>query len=93
MDAILWKWHQHASLKFWTFAATSRDAVPRQPISVDVRILVGSLAEKMEDKLIVAVTAHPELYDTYCGLYRDRYKKEQAWIKVSEVAGLPGKFC
>ena len=47
----------------------------------------------MEDKLIVAVTAHPVLYDTSCLLYRDRYKKEQAWNKVSEVAGLPGKFC
>ena len=47
----------------------------------------------MEDKLIVAVTAHPVLYDTSCLLYRDRYKKEQPWNKVSEVAGLPGKFC
>ena len=46
----------------------------------------------MEDKLIVAVTAHPVLYDTSCRLYRDRYKKEQAWSKVSEVAGLPGKY-
>ncbi len=47
----------------------------------------------MEDKLIVAVTAHLELYDMSCVPYRDRYKKEQAWIKVSEVARLPGKFC
>ncbi|XP_053184282.1 transcription factor Adf-1-like [Scomber japonicus] len=47
----------------------------------------------MEDKLIVAVTAHPVLYDTSCLLYRDRYKKEQAWSKVSEVAGLPVDVC
>ncbi|XP_053179674.1 transcription factor Adf-1-like [Scomber japonicus] len=47
----------------------------------------------MEDKLVVAVTAHPVLYDTSCLLYRDRYKKEQAWSKVSEVAGLPVDVC
>ena len=46
-----------------------------------------------EDKLIIAVTAHPILYDTTCPLYRDRNRKEQAWRTVSEVAGLPGKFC
>ncbi|CAK6973686.1 transcription factor Adf-1-like [Scomber scombrus] len=45
----------------------------------------------MEEKLIVAVTLHPALYDTSCPLYRDTYKKEQAWHRVSEVAGLPAQ--
>ncbi|CAK6962817.1 transcription factor Adf-1-like [Scomber scombrus] len=43
----------------------------------------------MENKLTVGVTAHPALYDTSCLLYRDRNRKEQAWAKVSELAGLP----
>ncbi|XP_053183616.1 transcription factor Adf-1-like [Scomber japonicus] len=47
----------------------------------------------MEDKLVFAVTSHPVLYDTSCLLYWDRYKKEQAWSKVSEVAGLPVDVC
>ncbi|KAL7376639.1 hypothetical protein ABVT39_012534 [Epinephelus coioides] len=47
----------------------------------------------MEDKLIVAVCGHPELYDTTMVLYRDRSRKEQAWVKVSEEAGLPVDVC
>ena len=46
----------------------------------------------MEDKLIVAVTGHPALYDPRCAMYKDRNKKEQAWAKVSEEVGSPGKF-
>ncbi|KAK0153079.1 Transcription factor Adf-1 [Merluccius polli] len=47
----------------------------------------------MEEKLIVAVTAHPELYDCSCPLYRDRNKKDRAWVSVSEVCGLPVDIC
>ncbi|KAL7386353.1 hypothetical protein ABVT39_007182 [Epinephelus coioides] len=47
----------------------------------------------MEDKLIVAVCGHPELYDNTMVLYRERNRKEQAWVKVSEKAGLPVEVC
>ena len=39
------------------------------------------------------VSGYPELYDTTCLLYRDRNKKEQAWVKDAEETGLLGKFC
>ena len=46
----------------------------------------------MEEKLIVAICGHPALYDTTAVLYRDKLKKEEAWMKVAEEVGLPGKF-
>ena len=46
----------------------------------------------MEEKLIIAVCGHPVLYDTAAVFYRDKIKKEEAWVKVSEEVGLPGKF-
>ena len=46
----------------------------------------------MEKKLIVAVCGHPALYDTAAVLYWEKIKKEEAWVKVREEAGLPGKF-
>ncbi|KAL7385091.1 hypothetical protein ABVT39_015314 [Epinephelus coioides] len=36
----------------------------------------------------MVVSGYPELYDTTCLLYRDRNKKEQAWVKVAEETGL-----
>ncbi|XP_042359885.1 myb-related transcription factor, partner of profilin-like [Plectropomus leopardus] len=47
----------------------------------------------MEEQLIIAVIAHPELYDSSCPLYRDRNKKDQAWVSVSEVCGLSVEQC
>ncbi len=47
---------------------------------------------KMEEKIILVVCEHPELYDTASYLYRDRNRKELAWRKVSEEVGLPGKL-
>ncbi|XDV31483.1 hypothetical protein PO909_002475 [Leuciscus waleckii] len=42
----------------------------------------------MEEMLIVAVCAYPEIYDTKSYTYRDRTKKEIAWRKISEEVGL-----
>jgi len=46
----------------------------------------------MEDKFIVAVCWHPELYDTASYEYRERPKKDASWRAVSEVVGLSVKF-
>ena len=46
----------------------------------------------MEEKLIVAVCGYPVLYDTTAVFYRDKFKEENAWVKVAEEVGLPGKF-
>ena len=46
----------------------------------------------MEDKVIVSVCARPILYDTTMVSYRDRNKKDLAWVEVGEETGLPGKF-
>uniref|UniRef100_A0A671PYE7 MADF domain-containing protein n=1 Tax=Sinocyclocheilus anshuiensis TaxID=1608454 RepID=A0A671PYE7_9TELE len=44
---------------------------------------------KMEERIIVSVCGHPEIYDTTSYSYRDRTKKEIAWKKISEEVGLP----
>ncbi|CAL8397711.1 unnamed protein product [Boreogadus saida] len=44
----------------------------------------------MEDMVIVSVCARPILYDTTMESYRDRNKKELAWVDVAEETGLPG---
>lgn len=46
----------------------------------------------MEESIIVAITAHPELYDVTCPLYKDRNKKEHAWVSISEATGIPSKL-
>ena len=47
----------------------------------------------MEDQnLIIAVCSHPVLYNTRIVLYRDRNKKERAWVDVAEDTGFPGKI-
>ncbi|CAL8249807.1 unnamed protein product [Boreogadus saida] len=43
----------------------------------------------MEDMVIVSVCARPILYDTTMESYRDRNKKELAWVDVAEETGLP----
>ncbi|CAL8300700.1 unnamed protein product [Arctogadus glacialis] len=43
----------------------------------------------MEDALIVAVCGQSVLYDTTLVSYRDRIKKEQAWVVVGEETGIP----
>ncbi|CAL8369387.1 unnamed protein product [Gadus morhua 'NCC'] len=48
----------------------------------------------MEDQnLIVAVCSRPVLYDTTMVSYRDRNKKERAWVDVAEDTGVPGWPC
>uniref|UniRef100_A0A671YJ80 MADF domain-containing protein n=1 Tax=Sparus aurata TaxID=8175 RepID=A0A671YJ80_SPAAU len=47
----------------------------------------------LAEKLIVAVCGHPVLYDTTAVFYRNRYKKEEAWVKVAEEVGLPVEVC
>ncbi|CAL8253646.1 unnamed protein product [Boreogadus saida] len=45
----------------------------------------------MEDrKLIIAVCLRPVLYNTMMVSYRDRNKKERAWVDVAEDTGFPG---
>ena len=46
----------------------------------------------MEEKLIVAVSSFPVLYDTSLYSYRDTTMKTDAWSKVAEVVGVPGRF-
>ena len=36
----------------------------------------------MEEKLIIAVCGHPVLYGTAAVFYRDKIKKEEAWVKL-----------
>ncbi|CAL8363164.1 unnamed protein product [Boreogadus saida] len=48
----------------------------------------------MEDrKLIVAVCLRPVLYNTMMVSYRDRNKKERAWVDVAEDTGFPVDVC
>ncbi|XP_049457243.1 transcription factor Adf-1-like [Epinephelus fuscoguttatus] len=51
------------------------------------------LVPKMEDKLIIAVCGHPELYDVTSPHYKLRTKKDLPWRKVSEEVGLPEEIC
>ena len=46
----------------------------------------------MEDKLIVAVSGFPELYDASLYIYRDIKKKSDSWKKISEIVGISGKL-
>ncbi|KAL3056870.1 hypothetical protein OYC64_007364 [Pagothenia borchgrevinki] len=47
----------------------------------------------MEEKIVVAVSGFPEIYDTMSYIYRDRNKKELAWRKISEEVGIPEEVC
>ncbi|CAL8398007.1 unnamed protein product [Boreogadus saida] len=48
----------------------------------------------MEDRnLIVAVCSRPVLYNTTMVSYRDRNKKERAWVDVAEDTGFPVDVC
>ncbi|KAJ8368185.1 hypothetical protein SKAU_G00082130 [Synaphobranchus kaupii] len=47
----------------------------------------------MGEKLILAVSEHPVIYDRSFEGYRDRIIKNTAWRKVSETTGLPVEEC
>ncbi|CAM4571089.1 unnamed protein product [Leuciscus chuanchicus] len=47
----------------------------------------------MEEKFILAVSSHPELYDSSSYFYRDRNKKDLAWKRVSEEIGQTEEVC
>ncbi|XP_076849144.1 uncharacterized protein LOC143497197 [Brachyhypopomus gauderio] len=47
----------------------------------------------MEERLIVAVSGCPALYDVSLFIYRDLVKKNEAWQKVSEMVGVPVEEC
>ncbi|CAL8275331.1 unnamed protein product [Arctogadus glacialis] len=54
----------------------------------------GEDRTEMEDQnLIVAVCSRPVLYDTTMVSYRDRNKKERAWVDVAEDTGFPVDVC
>ncbi|CAL8311169.1 unnamed protein product [Gadus morhua 'NCC'] len=48
---------------------------------------------EVDQNLIVAVCSRPVLYDTTMVSYRDRNKKERAWVDVAEDIGVPGCPC
>uniref|UniRef100_A0A672F4F0 MADF domain-containing protein n=1 Tax=Salarias fasciatus TaxID=181472 RepID=A0A672F4F0_SALFA len=45
------------------------------------------------ERLIFAVSAHPELYDVTCPFYSIRTKKERAWMSISQNVGMPMERC
>ncbi|KAG9259522.1 hypothetical protein AMEX_G27817 [Astyanax mexicanus] len=47
----------------------------------------------MEERLIIAVSGFPVLYDVSLFAYRDLNKKNDAWKKVSEIVGVPVEEC
>ncbi|MEQ2254837.1 hypothetical protein ILYODFUR_007695 [Ilyodon furcidens] len=47
----------------------------------------------MEDQIIVAVCSKPELYDSTNYFYRDKYRKDLAWRRVSEETGVAEDVC
>ncbi|XP_016368500.1 uncharacterized protein LOC107751434 [Sinocyclocheilus rhinocerous] len=47
----------------------------------------------MEERLILSVSSHPEIYDTSSYFYRDRNKKDLAWKSVGEEIGQPEDVC
>ncbi|XP_077073440.1 transcription factor Adf-1-like [Siphateles boraxobius] len=47
----------------------------------------------MEEKLILAVSGQPELFDSSSYFYRDRNKKDLAWKKISEEIVQPDDVC
>ncbi|KAK5613477.1 hypothetical protein CRENBAI_021263 [Crenichthys baileyi] len=47
----------------------------------------------MEDTLIVAVCAHPIIYDTSSYHYRDRNRKDLTWRRISEEVGISEEMC
>ncbi len=46
----------------------------------------------MEERLIIAVAGFPIIYDVSLFAYRDINKKNEAWIKVSDIVGVPGEL-
>ena len=46
---------------------------------------------KMEEKIIIAVSSYPVIFNTTLASYKDRTVKTKAWLKVSEEVGLTGK--
>ncbi|KAK9976420.1 hypothetical protein ABG768_021625 [Culter alburnus] len=47
----------------------------------------------MEERLILSVSSHPEIYDTSSYFYRDKNKKDLAWKSVGEEIGQPEDVC
>ncbi|XP_056449053.1 transcription factor Adf-1-like [Gadus chalcogrammus] len=47
----------------------------------------------MEEKLIISVSAFPEIFNTTLASYKDRTVKTKAWLKVSEEVGLTEEEC
>ena len=45
----------------------------------------------MEEKLIISVSAFPEIFNTTLAS-KDRTVKAKAWLKVSKEVGLTGKY-
>lgn len=69
-----------------------------EPVKVELGV-VQNLNEEprstgtFEDALISAVGARPELYDPNNFFYRDRTRKNLAWMRVAEEVGQPEDMC
>ena len=46
----------------------------------------------MEDSLIIAVWAYPQLYDPSLPSYRDSGRRNAAWRKVAKIVGFTGGY-
>ncbi|MEQ2246480.1 hypothetical protein ILYODFUR_038917 [Ilyodon furcidens] len=46
----------------------------------------------MEDPIIVAVCGKPKLYDSTNYFYRDKYRKDRAWRRISEETGVADRW-
>ncbi|CAL8406577.1 unnamed protein product [Arctogadus glacialis] len=47
----------------------------------------------MDEKIIIAVSAYPVIFNTTLASYKDRTVKAKAWLKVSEEVGLTEEEC
>lgn len=48
--------------------------------------------EEFNEKLIMEVEASPSIYNKMCKEYKDRYKKEEAWLKVANILNEDGNL-
>ncbi|XP_036405031.1 transcription factor Adf-1-like [Megalops cyprinoides] len=47
----------------------------------------------MEEQLITAVSNNPELYNCTHQAYKDKNRKRGAWVRISEIIGIPPDDC
>ncbi|XP_075871405.1 uncharacterized protein LOC142881182 [Nelusetta ayraudi] len=68
-------------------------ASPRRPTGSGNRLAPLLFQQKMEYRLITAVSGFPSLYDRNSSTYRDLSKRSAAWRQVSAMVGVPEAEC